>query len=243
MKDKGVGKKMRIQKSALIAIGAILIVVVAVLGYSLGTRTVPGENGPGSSGNTIVENSAGGAVNTNGRTNATAQNVNAAPSLTYERLSDPALTVSFESVKEWTRVAPEEVMKSVTEEQLSGYRIVHYATTGDGAVLSVSQKPFPTGGKTVATIVNDDNATADRQNATFRVVRSDIQRDFARQETTFEANGTSYTVISKSVLNAGGTEGRDWYTILEVVMPTGLRTKYEGVAERLISALATIPGT
>ncbi len=198
-----------------VVITIIILAVLAIAGgaYWLGTRS-----------------------NTNANvTNQPASNANvSAPNVIYETNSSNSLYV-FDMVKEWTSVTPEEVQKSIPEEQRHGYSIMYFSTNPDSVVLSVSEKGVVDSKMSMAEIVADDKARADK-NPNADMTNESVNQSDARTEIHVTSGANQYTVFSRYLIFFAGDNRTSW-ALMEVTVPTSRVTQYKSIVTHLLDSL------
>jgi hypothetical protein len=166
-----------------------------------------------------------------------AQNANlSAPDVTFVQRIGEGERFVYDTVGEWTVIAPEEVQKSVTEEQRNGYRIIHYATNPDGVALSISMKssPQPT---TMSAIVEGDIAFGIERQPGLSITTREIGEATATLSATFLANSVPYNVSSRYLLLPPSTEAATSWAILEVATPSDRAARYRSILDHLLDSL------
>jgi hypothetical protein len=169
-----------------------------------------------------------------GCTNAKAAIDADAPVLTYEAFANHDPLYTFDVVKEWTSIAPAEVQKSVTMEQLHGYGIVYYSSSADSVALSVSEKSSASL-TTMSAIIADDKSVA-KANPNVTMTDERINQTDARTEMTVTSGSAAYTVYSRYlIVSAVGNNAR--WALMEVTVPTNRIAQYANVVARLLDSL------
>src|SRR3990167_531808 len=115
-----------------------------------------------------------------------------APNVTYETNTTQSPLYLFDTVKEWTSIAPEEIQKSITQEQRHGYEIVYFASNSDAVTFSVSEKKSSEL-KNITAIVADDKSVA-QTNQSITWVDQKLGLTDAQTELKQVAGTTDYTV-------------------------------------------------
>lgn len=156
--------------------------------------------------------------------------------VTYETYMDHGPLYVFDIVKEWTAIAPEEIQKSITEEQRHGYGIVFFASNPDAVTMSVSEKTS-SDLHTLAAIVADDKAqSSSNQNVTW--VDERMEEGGARTELTTTSGTTAYTVFSRYLVVSSSPAETRW-AMMELAVPTSRTVQYGTIISHLLDSLAT----
>jgi hypothetical protein len=172
-----------------------------------------------------------GAANSNAIANVNIE----APNVTYSAFSGQGLLYTFDTVKEWTSIAPEEVIKSITEEQRHGYQIIYSSSNPNAVVLSVSEKRS-TDLSTMNEIVADDKAVAGANNPATWIDETIGQSD-ARTVARQTSGTTDYTIYSRYLITYSGAGDTRW-AMMEVAVPSSRVDQYGTVVDHLLDSLS-----
>lgn len=200
----------------------VVIVAVALIGIGLGVYylgTLSKEEKPANTAPTNAQNTA---------------NV---PPATYETFSETGGYVGFDTVSEWTSIAPAEVQKAIPAEQRHGYEVIYYAANPEGVILSVAKKPLAKGAVTLEQNFEDDLKLAQQQSASYRLVNKKITNEYAEVEATIPINNTPYIIYGRAVMKSVPEGDQDWYYLLQVSVPSNRSQAYGEVIRHLLDSL------
>lgn len=213
------------KKGALILIIIIIIIGVGYGAYYFIVREEANEN------QVIIENKNQGIQNQNTNTSEKA------PTPIYDDFKETEGYASFAIIKEWTSIAPEEVVEGLSEEDLFGYQVVYYAINDEGLIQTVSKKPFTRDEKTINQIFNDDFAFSKESAPDYQVINKEQKDNEIRWESPVTINNTPYTIFSRGVLKTIESENKDWYYLLEVIVPAEIKDKYSQIISYLLISM------
>lgn len=156
------------------------------------------------------------------------------PTVTYETNTTQSPLYSFDTVKEWTSIAPAEVQKSITQEQRHGYEIVYFASNTDAVTFSVSEKKSSEL-KNISAIVADDKSVA-QTNQSITWIDQRLGATDARTELKTVSGTTEYTVYTRYLIVSASTNETRW-ALMEVAVPASRTSQYQGVVADLLDSL------
>ncbi|MDD5566756.1 MAG: hypothetical protein PHH01_01030, partial [Patescibacteria group bacterium] len=172
----------------------------------------------------------GNATNTN-----TAANTNLpVPNVTYVPYANQELLFTFDTVDEWTSIAPEEIQKSVTAEQRHGYEIQYFSSNTDAVTFSVSEKKSAELTNIAAIVADDRSVSKDSQSITW--VDERLGQSDARTELRQIAGATEYTIYSRYLI-VSSAAGETRWALAEIGVPSAKKNQYSGVVAHLLDAL------
>ena len=182
-----------------------------------------------------------------GQAETTNQNVNTSnytnlpvPNVTYATNTDRSPLYVFDTVDEWTSIAPEEIQKSVTAEQRHGYEIQYFASNTDAVTFSVSEKKS-TELMNIAAIVADDRSVS-KNNTSVTWLNERLGQNDARTELRQVVGTADYTVYSRYlIVSSAGGETR--WALAEIGVPAAKKNQYTGVVAHLLDALMLADGS
>ena len=211
------------KKTSTILLIIIVVLGIAVGAYRCGTRSADKKQSDQTD------------VNLNINANS---NINVSkPNVTYEPFSGDLPDYGFDTVKEWIKVAPEEVQKSVTEEQRHGYDIVYYSTNPEGAVYSISEKRIVENW-TMSQVVEDDLATVQQSIADAAVTGQRINAADAFVELAIKKEASEYVLYYHYLMLPPANNQYRW-AMMEIFLPKGKTTPYQEVVAHLQDSLKT----
>ncbi len=213
-------------KTTLIVVSVIVVAAIAFGAFWLGNRS-KNEN------TNTVNNSNAPATTANQPT------VNA----TYEAFSNTALAsgYTFDTVSEWTSVAPEEVQKSITEEQRNGYELVYYSSNPDAVVLAVSEKRTSETVSSLSAVVEADLATTRSQQSDLTVLDQRAGTSDAQTELRLKTATIDYTIFSRYLALPPADDGQNRWALMEVSVPTTRTSQYSDIVMHLVDSLQLEP--
>lgn len=230
-------------KKPLVSSIAVIVMAGAALailrfGFSGGEDTWLCENGQW-----VKHGSPSAAKPTTGC--GTAQNsgalVNApVPNVTYAAYAGQGSLYTFDTVQEWTSIAPAEIQKSIPVEQRHGYAIQYFASNADAVTFSVSEKQSAEL-STMAAIVADDKSVA-QTNQSITWVNQSLGQSDARTELKQITGSTQYTVYSRYFITFSGAAETRW-ALMEVAVPASRTSQYSSVVSHLLDSLTIAPAS
>jgi len=206
----------------------IIVIVVALVGVGFGAYYLGTSNKKEEPANTTPTNT---------------QNTTNVPPATYETFSETGGYVGFDTVSEWTSIAPEEVQKAIPAEQRHGYEVVYYAANPEGIILSVAKKPLVKGTVTLEQNFEDDLTLAQQQSASYRLINKKVTDEYAEVEATIPINNTPYTIYGRAVMKSVPEGNQDLYYLLQVSVPSNRSQAYGEVIRHLLDSLTLFPAT
>jgi hypothetical protein len=214
-------------KKTKIIIGSIVVVIVIAAGaYFLGARSKSNVN-----------------VNTGNTSTSLANTNQTPPKVTYEENANSGKPYTFEMVREWTSVAPSEVEKSLTPEQLRGYKLVYYSTNSDVVVFAVSEKKADINNKSLADIVNEDITYAQDNEPGYTIINKQLNTSDAKTEANMKSGNRSYFVYSRYLVLPATADGKGYWVLIEVSVPTSQAERYRAIANQLLDMVKIASGS
>jgi len=211
----------------------ILLIVIAVLAIAAGAYWF----GSRSAENKQSVSQTNANLNSNANTNINL----AKPNVAYEPFSGDLSNYSFDIVKEWIKVAPEEIQKSITEEQRHGYDIIYYSTNPDGVVYSISEKRIAENW-TMSQVVTDDSAASQKSTPGIVVTGQKINEADAFVELSIK-NETSDYVLYYHYLMLPVINGQYRWAMMEIFLSKEKVAPYQEVITHLQDSLKIGTGT
>lgn len=176
---------------------------------------------------------SGGEENTNVTTLANIEVE--VPIVNYEPYSGDDQNITFDTVTEWTSIAPEEIMKSVSGEIKKDYSVVYYSASQDSVILAVSKRIFEGNAKTLEEMFDEDVQFAQSQHESFELTKKEVKDESIIAESYFTSENISWLTKSKAIVIDADAEN-DSYYILEVSMIEESVPEYTTIADHLVES-------
>ena len=212
------------KKGVLILIIAIILIGLGVGIYFLTQKKETNTN-------------ANANINTNSQANL---NVQKAQPVNYSAYSGPEKRVVFNTVTEWTTIAPEEVEKSLTSEMKDIYNIIYYGINPETVILAISQRTFEKGRYTLSEMLDEEVKTGQSSNPDYRIEKIKQTTDYITFNGYFNRQTVVWVSVSKATF-VSADPANDYYYLMELTMPESLKARYSDIIDDLLNSFQKAP--